>query len=89
MKYNHILLITVIISSMISGMEIKHSSSRSKKTLKYHKKTTLFISHAIHKDNDIFVTLDRNGVLNMSSKTKGPHRSSPSKNKLNRYEQVT
>ncbi len=89
MKYNHFLLITVIIPLMISGMEITHSSFRSKKKLTHGNKTTIFISNAMNQNNDIFITLDRNSVLNISSKTKGPHKSSPRHNQLNRYKQVT
>jgi hypothetical protein len=88
MKYN-LLLLSVITSSILTSMEIKRASSQSKKTLTDRKKTTIFISRAMYKNRNIFITLDHNDVLSMNSKTKGPHRSSPSKNKLNCYELVT
>jgi hypothetical protein len=87
MKYNLLLLTSIIISSIISGMEITYTSSSLSKW-RYHKKTTITIANQRNNNNDISIQLDHNGTLNMNNKIKGLHKSSPRKNKIECFERV-
>lgn len=87
MKHNLLLLTSIIMSSMVSCMEIMYTSLSLSKW-KYHKKTTITITDQTNNNSDISIQLDHNGALSMNKKTKGPRTSSPRNNKIELFERV-
>jgi hypothetical protein len=69
MKYIHLLLISIIISSIISGADLKRSSSSIKKTFIdwiYRSKTVITIPD----HHDISIKLNQNNTLHKKNSSK-------------------
>ena len=58
MKYNHLLLISIILPSIVSGMEIKRTvKQKAFNKWVYREKMTITLTDATHNDHDTYITL--------------------------------